>query len=1264
MQLLRDETLLRIAGIGDAKIRGQITGAATHEEALAKFNAATKDRNTEDAKKATVEYTDMLKETARQQAMTSAVRRTEHGTYLVKDAEGRTNEVGKFEDAWKIAATALGMNEQAPPPPVKPGPPKHLNPKQTELLGHVDTMIESEPMWEKVGRGETLRDEEKALLKEKTLTLPDDADPEVFARQAVESIGATIVDGSSLATRQDITDLETEIAELKAEVAAMKPAPRRSRKFNEDLEDDANDDIQIDRDSRRRALDRIKEKTVELTRMKQGRVAPSEGVTAIMTEAPDKGAFPELIPKKPGVTPAVIEDMEALGWTHVKGFGFVFGSVDGGNSAQKRDALSGQAHDEVVLDLKTPSKMDWLNATRAILGADRGTEGVTDGRKAPQFRIKGDTLGFVSNQSAHNEATAMLRRQATARGKLPKVVFDAKIKAANLLKSIEKQAEQNLKRMERALKIATRNESNPVAKAQLRQETLFQINEFMTGARAITDLVPEIRGTAKEMRAHVDAMTDELIAAGVVEGDIVQTMLDNKGTYLNRAYRRFSDPEWSEKVDLHVRNTAKAYLRTQLPQRAGESAEEYEDRMAGAINRLLITPDGPIGQLARQKLGAMEMSQYMRRGEIPAELRALWGEYDLAHENYARTIAKMAQSLASHKFQTEVRDMGLGVFLFTDVKGQFVHQIAAAESKSMEPLAGLYTTKEIAEGFAEMGGKEYGALMRAWLGFNGLAKYSNTLLNPTTHVRNFVANPLFLIANGNLGGVANYTGKSARALLADILPAWALDAAKSGTWSAQAEADLREYIELGVAGSVTADEMKATIKDAFQGDITLEQFVGNQIQRNIKKTVNGIANLYSAEDSFWKIIAFESEKAKLAKAKPSMTEQELKLRAAKIVELTMPNYDMTPQFIKAIRQFPLLGSFVSFQSEVYRTQYNGWKLALEEIKDKDLKAIGGKRIAGLITAQSLPIMFAAFMSYITGTSDDDDEAMRELMPPWDQNAMVAHLPKDSKGRPRYINLSYVDPFATFKNPFVALTRGLPEDEAIAQALGTLIKPFVSEEIGTAVLLDVARNRTKEENGTQGREIWNPQADFDTKMKLGIEHILSAIKPGALKSAERINKAIHGEGKDEGRDYGLATEIAAIMTGQRIATINPENAISFKAREYANARMNSTRLFTTPATRDGNVPDEELLDGYRQSVNAKKRNFEQFAKEVSAAIRFGVPVDEMETIGAANGVGVNATADVINENYQGWELNSDQIDRIDQIEGRREQIQTLIPDLSF
>lgn len=163
----------------------------------------------------------------------------------------------------------------------------------------------------------------------------------------------------------------------------------------------------------------------------------------------------------------------------------------------------------------------------------------------------------------------------------------------------------------------------------------------------------------------------------------------------------------------------------------------------------------------------------------------------------------------------------MGVFFFdkNDINKpkEFNTQIAAEGSETMNPLNGLYTTKEIAESFKEATGllnaiqvalpysisgpvkSTYEYYMKLLSG----VKWAKTIGSVGTHGKNISGNISFMLANGY------------------ISPELFRDAAKvvyndfANKSNEELRAKMNEYIEAGIVSqSATLGEIRAMFKDA------------------------------------------------------------------------------------------------------------------------------------------------------------------------------------------------------------------------------------------------------------------------------------------------------------------------------------------------------------------------------------------------------------------------------------------------------------------
>jgi hypothetical protein len=806
-----------------------------------------------------------------------------------------------------------------------------------------------------------------------------------------------------------------------------------------------------------------------------------------------------------------------------------------------------------------------------------------------------------------------IRRHFTSRGDLPAPAFEAKVATEGAIRSTMRQVAYAQRDFARAARQAFGRQPSP--------EQLAQLDEVLKGERHITHAPEPLRPVLSRMRSQIDVLSQRLIDEGVIEEPLATTIRENLGTYATRSYRVFDDPAWAKKVPAEVRTKARALLRSEYP-------DLPEEELEGLFNTLLYRSEsGPIAALAGSKLGSKDLSILTRRKDIAPEIRALWGEYHDPRLNYARSMAHMGQLVEQHKFLTTVRERGLGGFLFERpvVRGETSYhtRIAAEGSTTMEPLNGLYTSPEIADAFARAFKRDAPPpWLRAYYVVNGWAKFSKTVLSPVTHVRNLLGNTGFAVANGHWR--AWKAGTAIRATIADM----------AGGEFNQFRDYAQKLTRLGVLDEgVHLGELRAVIQDAAVRSPDDPNMLGPV--RLVRRVGQGAQALYRAEDGVWKIYAYENELARYRSALPNVPADELERRVATIVRNTYPTYSLVPSAVQAFRRFPLLGPFVSFPSEVVRTLSNTIRLTLAELRDPALRSIGAQRLAGLFAA-ALAVPAAARASReLVGITADAANDLREFLPPWSRVSELFFLSRDEHGNPQFIDLGYSDPYAYLRKPLRALLSGEDWQESLADAAGEALRPFFGEELLSGRLLDVARNQT-----VDGRRVYNPEADRLRQATDATAHVAAVLTPGAVDSFRRILKGVRGEVGPTGRVYEPDVEIGALVSGQRVSTLDLRQALGFKARDFSKQLADANRLFSSVLLRRGTVSDAELRDAYRQADRARFRVTRTLWRQIRAAERLGVPEQEIEAQLEAAGIPrrqILTLRDGIYERYRpsGW-----------------------------
>jgi hypothetical protein len=805
---------------------------------------------------------------------------------------------------------------------------------------------------------------------------------------------------------------------------------------------------------------------------------------------------------------------------------------------------------------------------------------------------------------------SLARKLFTPRGDLPQPVFDAKIRRDGWMSRNEVETKYVMRDYEKAAK-DTYGGLERMSDADTQA-----ISAVLNGKADVKTLPAAMQGPVQNMRAHVDALSRRLVDSGAVEGNLAAVVENNMGAYLNRSYRVFDDPQWAQQVPMDVRNKAKALIRSEFPNLSDAEVE-------GQIESLLFKRnDGPIAALREAKLGSKDLSILKRREDIPEEIRALWGEYKDPRVNYAKSVSKMGHLVANHQFLEQVKTDGLGQFLFENpiVKDGKTYQapIAAEGSRTMAPLNGLYTTPEVKAAFEKMGETiDSSNFTRIYMAVNTATKVGKTVGSVKTHVRNFLANPMIAMANGHwrVGKISD----SMKAIGADI------GLSNNANW----RKFYSDLTQLGVVGeSARGNELRAMLKDSFGSDI--DTYTGSRIGRLARKAASLPAEMYRAEDDFWKVYGFANEVARYQKAMPNRPIEEIKRIAAENIRNTYPTYSMVGQGIKNLRRFPVVGTFPSFAAEIWRTSYNNVRLAAKELKDPQLKSIGVERAAGILAAMTLPAAAATASRFLSGVTKSEEDDMRRFLPPWQQNANLMQIGKSGEGQYKYIDVSYLDPYEYIKKPVMGMLRGENWEEGFSDAMKEALSPFMSEEILFKAVREVMSNKAE-----TGREIYNEQETDAEKVGRSIKHIGKAIEPGTISDAKRIYKGATGEVEPWGRKYDPSTEALAMVSGQRIQDIDVRQAISFKARKGADAIRQSERIFSEAAQRKGTVSDVELAQSRQRSETARMKLFGELREDALSAIRLGVSTGEVRRALREGGVNTQNMIFIMTGNYRSY-----------------------------
>ena len=829
-------------------------------------------------------------------------------------------------------------------------------------------------------------------------------------------------------------------------------------------------------------------------------------------------------------------------------------------------------------------------------------------------------------QTLWDRAKKTFRKQLMPGGLLPEIVHALKVARDSMFHGVDVQVMGTLGNLHRAVRKGYGKRWGKLERQQLEDIDAVLHGETIVGMPdvvvvAIDVLRQDIDGLSTE---YIRILEDEIqkmvesgdTAAAQRADNLGKVILGNIGEYMTRSYRAFDDPNWFRKIPRDVSDAAFNFL---LAQHNGD-AVKAEDTMSEIVKGGTAYSSME-GMIKESTLGAKDLSILMTRKKIAPEIRALLGEYKNPEVNYARTMLKMSRLIWNTKFLNGIEKDGVGTFLWKPDdpnKPPDAQETLAGEKTSvLAPLGGYLVTKETKQAFEDALHKgDGGQMWRNIVGINGLVKYGKTILSPTTQIRNFFSAGFFTVAN------AAFNPKLMKQSF-DAMHDYITD---KDTGS---RGYYKELVELGVlydtpnAGilmDLLADSQKVFGIMAEDEHLNSEQraFIFSDkgrlefVKSRIKNANKIMQKLYRAGDDFWKIIGFENELAVLMEAK-GLTRAEASPIAAERIRNTYPTYSMTGALMKKLSKFPLVGTFVSFPSEVIRTNYNIVRLIQSDLKDPDLRSHAKKRMVGMAIAHSWAGAAAAISAGLMGLSDDEEESHRMLGSPWAENASFLYLGRDDNGNLRSIDLSFIDPYNLLHRPFTALFRDQPIPKKAWSAAWDLLNPFFGPDIAFGSIFEVASN-TK----IRGGRVFNPDASTADQTADITEHLIKSLAPGVVLPAMKVWKAAKGERSATGKVYNMKEELAGFF-GLRISSFNPKFSLYFRTFEFTEALGNARSHLTSIASDINPVSEDDLQNGFEQANRIRIKAYSDMMKFINAAKASGVSDSDIRKLLRASGV---------------------------------------------
>jgi GNAT superfamily N-acetyltransferase len=626
--------------------------------------------------------------------------------------------------------------------------------------------------------------------------------------------------------------------------------------------------------------------------------------------------------------------------------------------------------------------------------------------------------------------------------------------------------------------------------------------------------------------------------------------------------------------------------------------------------------------------GALDTSGLMERGRQSELQRLLLGEIRDIRGNAVHALAQLGLMVEQQKLLQELRAIGTDAlqgptqgnlprpggkrFLYEDPQtvdgeahvqqidpGMFVkaHEVAQGaqagphgptpglvdlairqSKRRSDPLGDLYATQDVIDELTQIfDNPEVIKAVEVYSKISFWVKAMKTVGSPLQAVnRNMLSNVPYALING----------------VAPVSPSRLKESWKTsyekvfGGTDRSTSRDVEYMLELGLfdqtadVGETKRLERKGQV---FKTDDPNKGKAGRVVEK--------LGEYYSAPDNLSKRYVFLELMGRYQEALPGVPEAEVARFVAGRLRNSMQNYGAVPRAVKALAENPIIAPFPSFTWEVFRNSGYAVVQAAQDLASDNpkIKKIGAQRAAGLLAAAALPLAASLLFRWICNMDDEDEEAARLFMPPWNRNGTVLFLPGSPDGQFRYLDWGFIDPFARLKEPVMRLLHG-----DVKGARESLMAPL-SEELLAKSLMDLRSNKRSD----TGRPIYNEKDGAWRKAATIGGYSWKALGPGGGLSITRIVAAHIDDEKAAWPEY------LALM-GPRIVTIDVKEGLGFKAFAYKNGLLEARAILRREA-RKGTADMADQI----AAEQAVRREVESMVELVNAARRYDLSTEDIE-----------------------------------------------------
>jgi hypothetical protein len=785
-----------------------------------------------------------------------------------------------------------------------------------------------------------------------------------------------------------------------------------------------------------------------------------------------------------------------------------------------------------------------------------------------------------------------------------------------------------------------------------REYFLNMVEEFLKNQRKLNSLPKELQDTAAALKEHFNNSKKAFIDL-LPEGEVKDQFSKIIKNYLKKSFAVFTNPEYQPPKDVmenaikegvemikkyrDMKITAKEMF-PNLP--ITTAIRNYSEIM---MNNILRTAKAdtkdPILTLKNIGKEILKLDKSILSGdELPVTIRKLLGEEKNLRSSVLQTTSSFLTQTVNKRLYDDIAKIGLkeGWLKLSKGLNQNTQQIGKISDLGLmdSQINKLYANSDIALALQGNG------ILDSWIKadwYRGLMQmktsiqFGKTVLSPESQIKNVITNAGFPIAYGWVGGKTSLTD-AVKIITGDIF-----GAGKEFNTPAFIK-NIEKLTQLKVLDdNIVASELALIIKQLQDGTIKYS----NELFKKLadKKIIQTSAKLYQGGDNIWRLLGYEWNNAYLTRSfKGDLTklikQQELITGekynpvssitgknktftdavdefSAWYVRKLMPTYSELPEIIKSLRKLPP-GNFISWPAAMLKISGEGVRVALREASSDmpEMRQLGLRKLIGLFTTYGgAGYAINGLAENLTGVTSEQIEAYkRSFAPDYNKNASISPYSPIKNNILKITNFSYGDVFDTIKKPARAALTELDKikkiedvDEfvfkAVLNATGELIKPYISEPLGTQSLLEVLPKSVPFGRGgirKDGTRIYSDSDNFSDAFGKSIVHLLTAAAPGFVNTTMKYGDSVYDLFTGRSRPDDLRNKFITTLSGTKVDNIDLQKNLESKVLEmYPKIK---TEIFSTEgfySTKDWQSRGPKVMS--KEFDNIQKESFEQQRK---------------------------------------------------------------------